>query len=202
MDTSETQTNVMMKSLYFLLLSVIMSQLISCACIENINRTNLDKIDKLNYSKLNGRYFNPPKITEGHIYKDEVSTTLSPQPFWSIINGIHWVYKENRENKSIKLEFKSQKKAVVSLYEGDTLISKKVIRGYFRDGYFYRNPYFVASPLIPLLFGYNTYRYRIGLIENSLIIDLKWNVWVYAVASGDYSKGQTSSTFERKYISN
>jgi hypothetical protein len=94
--------------------------------------------------------------------------------------------------------FKGQRKILISLYEKDSLIDQKKVKGKLKNGYFYRKPYFVGLPLFPLIYGYNTYRYRIGIKDSSLVIDNKWNFWAFAVVAGNKSKGQSHSRFKRR----
>lgn len=189
----------MIKELRFPILIILTSFLTSYAVIKDNNKTDLDKVDNTNYSKLNGVYQDCAKVTEGHIYKDFFTTVLDKQSFWKIIHGYHPHYWYCKGNQDIKLEFKSSKRAVVSLFKGDSLVEKKIIRGNIKDGYFYRRPYFIAIPLIPFLFGYNTYRYKIGLNkDSSLIVDFKWNELIYAAVAGNRAKGESSSVFLRK----
>ena len=82
--------------------------------------------------------------------------------------------------------------------ENNVTIDQRTIKGKMKNGYFYRRSYFFAMPLVPLFFGYKTYRYRIGVTKDSIVIDSKWNYWMYVIFGGSTSKGESFSRFEKK----
>ena len=85
------------------------------------------------------------------------------------------------------------------MYHNDKFVFSKNIRGKFRNGYFYRRPKVYVMPLIPLLFGYNFERTRIGITTNEdLIIDYTINMWGFALVAGSAEKGATSSIYKKK----
>src|SRR4030095_4559103 len=169
------------------------------AVIKNVQSYNTDSLDKKNYSKLNGLYSNIPSDTTVISYNNH-GLAYRPKTLWSHTYSFNNDQeKGNAEAEAVKLEFKTCRKILLSLYEKDSLISNRVIRGRIKDDFFYRKPHFSLIPLIPIaVFSYDTYRYRIGLINDGLVIDYKWNYWGFALLAGGSGKGQTSTTFKKQ----
>jgi hypothetical protein len=53
-------------------------------------------------------------------------------------------------------------------------------------------------PLVPVLFGYNTHRMRIGKADDNLVVDYKWNIWMFFLIAGQSEKGQSSLVFNKQ----
>jgi hypothetical protein len=170
-----------------------------CAVIKDVQPYKTDSLDKKNYLKLNGMYSNTHSDTTVISYNHRV-LAYQPKTLWSHTYGFNNdKEKGNTATQTVKLECKTPGKIFLSLYEKDSLISNRVIRGRIKDGFFYRKPHLVLIPLIPVgIFSYDTYRYRIGIINDGLVIDYKWNFWGFAILAGGTGKGQTSTTFKKQ----
>ena len=183
---------------YLIFLLTIAIDLQGCAVIKNVQSYNTDSLDNKNYSKLNGLYSNIHSDTTVISYNNH-GLAYRPKTLWSHTYSFNNDQeKGNAEAQAVKLEFKTHKKILLSLYEKDSLISNRVIRGRIKDDFFYRKPHVSLIPLIPIVVSYDTYRYRIGLINNGLVIDYKWNYWGFALLAGGSGKGQTSTTFKKQ----
>jgi hypothetical protein len=171
----------------------------NCAVIKDNSARQVVPLERTDYEKLNGQFSNYPTSSDGIISRDMISKDYKSLTLWSQIVGFNETgSKETFENQVVVLTFISDKRAKAELWENGQLKRSKKIHGEIKDGYFYRRPYFIAIPLVPLLVGYKTYRYRIGLSDNSIVVDYKWNTWGFMVVAGNYSAGQSSSTFNKK----
>jgi hypothetical protein len=184
-----------MRVLVRLMAICILLQATACAVIEDTKRADLKKINKKNYKKLSGRYSNRPDAYQGFSESSEDGKSFIPKSMWRQLAGYDGGIKEGW---TVSIEFQSKTRAVAKLYEQDKLIAGKIIKGRIRKGYFYRRPYFIGIPFIPLVFGYKTYRYRLALSDdNNLVIDFRWNYYAFAIAAGSYSEGQSHEVFTR-----
>jgi len=172
------------------------AMLTSCAVIKDTPQSNLVSLKKADFKKLNGEFVNYPTDAAGNFEKDYMSKDFSPMAFWTQVKGERW-NEHNAESQKITLEFRSPRRGVVKLWENDSLIKQRKIRGRIRHGYFYRRPGFVVVPFFPLVFGYHTYQYRIGLTPDALVVDARWNYWIFIIAAGGYSRGNSHSIFNR-----
>ncbi len=182
----------------------------SCKPLSEIGNKNFkpENITKTNFKKLNGIYANSFDSTIGKLKhspydgrNDYERITILDQLFynypeiaWRDSNGEFIDPKE----KWIKLEFQSTKLATVSMYHNNNFVFSKKIRGKFKNGYFYIRAKNFVVPLIPLAFGYNFERARIGISADHLIIDYRVNRWGFALVAGSADKGYISSTFKKK----
>jgi hypothetical protein len=170
----------------------------SCAMIRDVQPYKIDSIDKNNYSKLNGWYSNIHTDTTVVSYNDSRESEYRSKTLWSHT----YSYNKDKEEgylkeQTVKIEFKTRRRILVSLYENDSLAGGRKIRGRINNGFFYARPHLNLIPLIPIVVSYDTYRYRIGLTNNSIVIDYRWNFWGFALIAGGTGKGQTSSTFKK-----
>jgi len=170
----------------------------SCAVIKDTPRGQATRLGKDEFKKLNGHFLNYP-ITASGVERSMLSNDFEPSTLWSQLDGLkEHGKKEDFEKQSVTFEFLSDKKGVAELWDNGELKKSMKIRGKIKDGYFYRRPYFVAMPLIPLIFGYKTYRYRLGINGDLMVIDYRWNYWAFAIAAGGSGRGQSNSSFERR----
>ena len=181
------------------LLSIIII-LNSCAVIRE--KTLTSDYDKLvaTPKSLEGTFDNVPDQFTIQKFRGQSFSDKSNYDLWNVfssypgkINQLKW------KDCLIELEFLSDSKAEVRLlFEGE-IIKKRKIRGKFKEGYFYRRPTFALVPLFPVIFGYNTSRYRIGLNENrALIIEESWDNYAFILIAGSNSKAQVLATYERR----
>jgi len=182
------------------ILLIITSLLTTCCAVindlPNPERVNVKKND---FSKLNCRIANYPTTAIASNVDDMVSNSIQEIPFWNQLNGDrNYFDKEHFMGQLVTIEFESDKRATAKLWHNDTLLATKTLKGRIKKGYFNARPYFLFLPFVPLIFGYNTHHYRIGMTNDSITVDYKWNFWLFAIFAGTYSKGQTYSTFERQ----
>jgi|JI10StandDraft_1071094.scaffolds.fasta_scaffold1232100_1 hypothetical protein len=180
---------------------VILSGLLttSCAVIKDVTPGQIIKVEKSDFKKLSGQFSNYPTTTQGIVERDMDTKEFETHTLWSQLDGFKEVgSKTTFENQTVTINFISDRKAKAELWVNGELKKTKKIRGKIKDGYFYRRPYFVAIPLVPLFFGYKTFRYRIGLTDNAIVVDYKWNFWGFVVIAGNYSEGQSNSVFNKK----
>jgi len=170
----------------------------SCAVIKDAPDERVTKIAKTDFRKLNGQFSNYPKVSSG-TSRTDWSSTFEPISLWSQIDGHRQVGAEDslREQR-VTLDFVSKRRAVAKLWDQSELKETKKIKGRMKGGYFYRRPYFFAVPLVPLFFGYKTYRYRIGMGSDSIVVDYRWNFWGFAVAAGSSGCGRSHSVYQRE----
>lgn len=164
---------------------------------------NLTILHKDDVSKLNGRFSNNPSSSKGlanQRYPSLRDSIYETKTLWSQIRGVSQGRNtDSSKSQTVTLEFISDRKAKAKLWEGEEVMRTKKIRGKIKDGYFYRRPYFTAVPLIPLVFKYKTFRYRIGLTGNEIVVDYRWNYWGAVIFGGYYaSKGQSKCRFSKK----
>jgi hypothetical protein len=181
--------------LLLLLLPVLIS---NCAGIRDIPNERITKIEKTDFKKLSGKFSNYPRVSSGTI-KSDVGSKFEPMSLWSQIDGFkQFATEDSIREQCVTLDFVSKKRAIAKLWDKSELKRTKKIRGRIKEGYFYRRPYFVAVPLIPVLFGYNTYRYRIGISDESIVVDYKWNHWFFIIAAGGFGNGKSNSIYQRQ----
>jgi len=167
----------------------------SCAVITETSCYDSEKINRRKYKKLTGKYSNDPIVFEGVSISSENGKSFTPLSLWSQLAG----YNKGicADEWTVTLEFQSKKRAIAKLYQRDSLVEAKMLKGRIRKGYFYRRPYFIAIPFIPLVFGYRTYRYRLALSDKDLVVDYRWNYYAFAIAAGSSGEGQSHKTFKR-----
>jgi hypothetical protein len=172
----------------------------SCATIKNDPKRAFIKLEKTDFKKLDGQFSNYPTTLERNIDREMSSPNYTPLTLWSQLD--EYQYKDSivtLKEQIVTLDFVSSRKAVAKLWDSEELIKTKKVKGKIRNGYFYYRNHFMVFPLFPIIFGYNTYQYRIGLTtKDSIVIDHKWNNWGFAISAGGFSKGQTSAEFGRK----
>jgi hypothetical protein len=198
-DVEKQNFKLRVLRIHFIFLLTLAIYLQGCAVIKDVESYKTESLDKNNYSKLNGMYSNIHSDTTVISYNHHV-LEYRPKTLWCHTYSFNKdKEKGNAEAQIVRLEFKTHRKILLSLFEKDSLISNRVIRGRIKDGFFYRKPHFVLIPLIPIaVFSYDTYGYRIGLVKDGLVIDYKWNYWGFALLAGGTGKGQTSTTFKKQ----
>jgi hypothetical protein len=188
---NQTRLNLFSTILYGLLVT-------SCATIKNDPKRALSKLEKTDFKKLEGQFSNTPTTSERNIEREMFSPNYTQLTLWSQFDD---QYKDSTERLKgvVTLDFISSKRAVAKLWDGGELIKTKEVKGKIKNGYFYYCNYFMVFPLFPIIFGYDTHKYRIGLTtKDSIVIDNKWNYWGFAISAGGFSKGQTSAEFGRR----
>lgn len=175
--------------------------------IEN-NNIQTEILSNNNFSELNGMYSNSSDTSFSNInhfpgdgLSDYQRLTILGQLFQNYPKTA-WNDENNQminpEEKWIKIEFKSKKEATISMYHNDLFVFSKRIHGKLKHGYFYLRPKIYAIPLIPLIFGYNFERARLGkTLDDNLVLDYTVNKWGFALVSGSASKGVAKSIYKK-----
>ena len=170
-----------------------------------------DNLTKKNYSELNGTYSNSHDTIFGKLEHAPFDgyNELELLEHQNILNQLFLIVPESSfrsedkkiidpKEKWIKIEFKSSRKAVVSMYHNDKFVFSKNIHGKYKNGYFYLRPKIFIFPGIPLAFGYSFERARLGKSGDNLLLDYSINMWVVAAISGSSDKGYCSSVYKKK----
>lgn len=162
------------------------------------------------YEKLNGIYSNSYDTIFGGVEhspydgkNDYQRLTILYQLFGYNYPETAWRDENNQminpNEKFIKIEFQSMKQATISMYHNDKFVFSKKIHGKFKNGYFYLRPKAYVLPFIPLIFGYNFERARLGkTIENNLVIDYTVNKWGFALVAGSADKGVATTIYKKR----
>lgn len=179
-------------------LLIISMLTIGCATIKHESFRTVDKLEKMDFNKLNGKYSNNPTNGNGRIFRSQYNGEYRLKSFWTNIDQYQVGSSSDWDSQMVEIDFLTSEKALFKLYQGDSLIDKKKVKGKFRDGYFYARPFFVVMPLVPVLFGHNTHRLRIGKSDDNLVVDYKWNIWMFFLIAGQSEKGQSSLVFSKR----
>jgi hypothetical protein len=166
------------------LLLLISMAINGCTTFRPIQGRELIAVSKKNYSNLNGIYCNQPT--------DSVM---------AMFLSSHLKLKDrklaNLENYDVKIRFINPRKAEVDLYYGDSPQMQSVVRGRFKDGYFYLRQRYILIPFFPIMFYSSNEKHRIGLAKDSLFID--WAVYTIGVMLiGADSHHEGSNRYLRK----
>lgn len=188
---------IMKYRIFFILLSFVFIS--SCALLKDskISNTDFEELTKENYEKLNGIYTNYPDTSVGEFNDFPYGLPFSPVTLWEQLEKFPIYREDSLEMQCVEIEFLSQKKVLVKLIETDNLLDSKVIKGRFKKGYFYRRRYFLILPFVPLLFGYESERYRLGLDGTLLIVDYRLKNWWFAVVAGTSHNRTCNSKYKK-----
>jgi len=183
----------------------------SCKPLSRVGNHNIpiEPVTKNGFKKLNGTYSNSFDTSFGKI-NHYPGTGQSDYERLTILNQLFhnypetaWRDKNNKyidpKEKWIKIEFQSKNLAIISMYHNEDSIFSKKIHGKVQNGYFYLRPKVYIFPLVPLIFGYNFERVRIGkTIDNSLILEHNIEAWAFALFAGGEDHGAASSIYRTK----
>jgi len=194
----------------FIILGLLLT-IMSCKPLSKLRIEGypIEKISKDNYTELNGIYSNQFDTIIGKLEHSPGHGTFDILNEQTIMSQLFWPTPEQAlkddfgkriepEYISVKIEFESSKKAIVSMYQNDQLLFSKSIRGKFKNGYFYLRPKFFIIPLFPLIYGHHFERTRIGKTGNNLTIDYNINTFFIMVMGGGFDKGYASSIYRHK----
>lgn len=173
-----------------------------CSPFVNGKKEGLKKLDKSNYVNLSGTYDCSPTVSKGKVKSFVGGTNFGGDDLWSIFEGHAnmqglGINTSTTVWSSVTLDVLSSKRIRASLFVNDSLVERIKLKGKIKNGYFYRRKYFIAIPLVPLAFGYKGYRYRIGLIDDSLVVDYHWKFMLFVISAGTDGKGRASARFAR-----
>ncbi|GCC50671.1 hypothetical protein SanaruYs_08890 [Chryseotalea sanaruensis] len=181
-----------------IVLLILATLIIGCATIKHDSIQTVDKLNESDFRQLNGRYSNKADDGKGKEFWTQFTGDYQLKTLWENVNQDQFGLGYDLDNQSVSIEFLTSKKAIFKLYQGDSIISEKNVKGKFKDGYFYKRPFFVTIPLVPVLFGYNTNRLRIGKADNAIVADYKWNIWMSFLVAGKAEKGYSSLIFSKR----
>lgn len=196
-------------SLVFFIIAILLSTT-SCKPLDELGIKNypVSSLSISEYKKLNGIYSDKHISIEGKLkhspysgFDELENLSLLDQLFLSVPEKAYRGGKGNLippEEKWVKMEFNTAKKATISLFHNDTFLFAKKIHGKMKDGYFYTRPKIFILPFI-VVFGYNFQRTRIGISGENLIVDYSVNRWGYVIIAGSSDKGYVSSVYKSKW---
>ena len=170
-----------------------------CCEIKNIPIPKIDSINKNNYLNLNGQYSNSPSKWDTLFWIGQTERAYQPKSFWN--STYHFLREKpfaNTSGLTVSLSVETKRKLSLTLYQTDTLIATRIIRGKIKDGYFCVKSHFAITPFIPLVFGYSGFSYRIGKRDSTLLVDYRWKYWGFAILAGRSGRGQTRLFFNKK----
>lgn len=187
----------------------LVCMVVGCTPLSRLSLGNhpADYLTKADYKKLNGVYSNRHHAISGNLkhgpyngHDEFEGCSILSQLFWNIPGKAYQQYSLDtlQEDEWVSMEFISSKRAIVSLHHNETFIFSKKIHGKFRKGYFYIRPKVFILPLIPLAFGYNFERARIGRSDRDLIMDYSVNRWGFVLVAGSSDRGHVSSAYKSK----
>lgn len=183
-----------------------------CKPLSKIANNNIQTkvITNNDYEKLNGIYSNSYDTIFGGVEHSPSDGQNDYQRLTILYQFFSYNYPEtawrdennqmiNPNEKYIKIEFQSKKQATISMFHNDKFVFSKRIHGKFKNGYFYLRPKAYVLPFIPLIFGYNFERARLGkAIDNNLVIDYKLNRWGFALVAGSADKGVATTIYKNR----
>jgi len=183
-------------SIFFILFFAI-----SCKPLKKLGLKNYppEQISILDFKKLNGSYSNYPDTANGKIVDDAPHNRhgyhLSLFNQFSIgpESGVPEVYK----NEVVELTFTSNRKGIISLYKNDSLLHSEKIRGSIKRNYFYVRPKILVLPFVPILFGYQFQKLRIGISNENLIVDYNSTWFLCFFGFGSARHGYYSSVYNK-----
>jgi hypothetical protein len=184
---------------HFKLLTVISIIITSgCSSLKNLSPATyqIEPIKKNEFAKINGRYKNIQDTVFGKInsyYYGEIDSDKR------LLDRLFIFFPRKGYSKEITVEinFVSNKKASVRAYQNETMLFTKSIRGKFKKGYFYVRPKIFIIPFFPVYYWHNFERARIGIIENSIVIDHYSKSWGFALIAGGSEYGHSTVIYKR-----
>ena len=174
--------------LVYILLAVAL--LSGCLSLNSLKRDELNAISVKEPEKINGFY--------GNTSIAQISDSSFLETLWG--QTITYRYKERGgwKNHIVKLECLSQRRLKLTLIDSGKVVREKTIRGNIKHGYFYKKRHLIVYPIVPLCFGYNTYRYRLGLSEGDLIVDRVFSYWGFFLVAGGSGKGLVTTRHHKQ----
>lgn len=157
-----------------------------CAVIRNSDRPDLKKLNESNFREFKGEYSNVAIDTSDVSYVPKFISLWSVANYYDKIS----VNQTNWKKQTVKIYFLRNDKMCFQLYDEGRFISQKILTGRIKDDYFYESLHGFIVPFIPLWFGYDFERRRIGFKENQLIIDISESYWMAALIAGNSYKKQ------------
>ena len=180
---------------FFFFTALVIS--IGCKPVRNLcpPEYSIDKLNKVDFLKLNGTYNNRQDTAFGQIIhqpygENQNNRTLIDRLF------VFFPDKAYEKDVSVKIKFISKKKAIVYGYQNDQIFFSKKIRGKFKKGYFYIRPKVYLIPFFPVFYMHNFERIRIGKQSNNLIIDHSIRMWGIFLIVGGADKGISTSIYK------
>lgn len=198
-----------MRLAIFPLLFVLIS-LAGCKSFSNLAATNCpaDSMKLQSFKDLNGVYSNVSDTLHGTYRRAPYTGQQGPNTISILdhlyINVPEEAYRTNsgisipKEELYVDMKFISEKRLIVAAYQNDRFIFSKVIKGKYRNGYFYLRPKNFVIPFVPLAFGYYFKKVRIGQCGQRLVMDYRLNNWGFFLVAGSSDKISTTSLYSKK----
>ncbi len=181
----------------YLLILICATMSVGCQTLSNLSPETIavEPLEKSDFAKLNGRYCDAQDTVFGHIRQYPKPASLPNER--SLARRLFFSHNDwhEYEEKSVELTFTSQKKATVSLYQNDSLIYTKYIRGKFRDGYFYVRPKILFIPFFPVFYVHRFERARLGKMGNDLVVDHSICSTGFALLGGGSNNGRNTAIY-------
>lgn len=170
---------------------------LGCQSLRNLHpeTITIDPIEKSDYTKLNGRYCDEQDTVFGHIR--QYPKPASQPNERSLARRLFFVHKDwhESEEKMVELTFTSHKKATVCLYQHDSLIYTKYLRGKFKNGYSYVRPKILFIPFFPIFYVHRFERVRLGKMGQDLVIDHSVCSTGFALLGGGSNNGRNTAVY-------
>lgn len=181
-----------------LIILIIFTVSEGCSPLQNLSPADysVDRISKKDYQVFNGTYNNRQDTVFGKIvhipYRgiDENNLSLADRLY------IFFPDQAYGEGVTMKFEFISKNKAIVSAYQNGEAIFTKNLRGRIKKNYFYVRPRLFFVPFFPVVYVHDFERVRIGKIENDIIVDHTIKMWGFALFAGGSDSGLTTSIYK------
>lgn len=175
--------------------------MMSCTSFKKIERTNREHITEANMDRLAGIYENTPTRLGDVVYHSEPISVgnngnqdllFDRFNFFSMKN-----YADSASTFFVQIQPINKKTIILNLLKDSQIVKSKIIKGKYKDGYFYRRKQLIFVPFVPILFGFRAQRQRIELENDQLIVDLRNNIWVSFLIAGRSENSQQEAKYKR-----
>jgi hypothetical protein len=182
-------------------LTTVCLTLNSCAEIQYNYKGNSVPITSQNIHLLSGIYEDAPSWKcQTRTSPDLLWEQLTDRPYWK--GRLYDTDISEKigvpENYRVHLEVIKQKRITATLFLRDKqTVRHKKLPGKLKDGcYIVRKT--TILPFFPLIFGYMTHSIRIGLTEEGIFVDSKWEDWGAALGFGGCHNWVNSASYARR----
>jgi len=185
-----------MKATWLLIVATLL--LASCTTFKDSSSTDRLYLEKQNLHALEGVYasteLTPPTYSDG-----------TPKGILFSGDFLNKLYSYNTvkavsnapSNYSFRVAVVDENKLAVSLLKDSIVVKSKTIRGKLKNGYFYRRKALLVMPFVGVLYGYTAHRQRIGIENETLIVDLRDNVYMGFLTAGHVVNEQRKTRYRK-----
>jgi len=172
--------------------------LVSCKSLTNLSpSSDITYITKDNFAILSGKYSNRQDTCFGTIeHSPNRPNNENNIPLISRLFMFHEDF-DYLGQQSISLEVISPRSLAVSMYQNDTLLMTKTIRGNIRNGYFNVHRKVFLIPIVPLFIWFHNEKVRLSIANNQLILDHNLNSCGLFFIVGGETKGRQTVLFNK-----